>query len=114
MADPLTAAEIIASLTQVSGALDLAFYNSMNVESRNSVDISEFSTTTVRLSEAIRVLQRVPPAKMESLFSEFTDEFTADLNTFNDKGKSFVERFRAAQILIGYAATVINRSGLRG
>ncbi len=99
-------------LQGVSAALEMAFYQ--DLITNGSVSQSEFDGTRHNLSAAIAILNKTPEEKIEALVAEYDEGLTEHLHKFQAVGQpDLLSKFRHAQIMAGYVATIMAKSGLR-
>lgn len=109
----MNAAGLVFVLKSVSAVLDMPDFQTLVTD--GSVTRDEFDGTRHNLSSIIATLQNTPPEEIEAMVAEYNEELTAHNDKFNTKThEEALNSFRNAQIMIGYVAMVMAKSGIRG
>ena len=107
----MNAAGMTFVLGGVSSVLSMPFFQSL--VTNGSVAQTELDGTRRDLAAAIATLKNTPSGKIEAMVDRFNDDLTAHLDKFNSEwGQDLLGAFRDAQIMAGYVATIMAKSGL--
>lgn len=99
-------------LQGVSAGLEMAFYQDLITD--GSISQNEFDGTRHNLSAAIAILNKTPEEKIEGLVAEYDEGLTEHLHKFQALGDTdLLGKFRHAQVMSGYVATIMAKAGLR-
>jgi hypothetical protein len=78
-----------------------------------TISQGELDGTRHNLKATIATLKKTPGAKIEALVAHYDAQLTAYLHKFQALGaEHLIEKFRLAQIMLGFAATIMAKAGL--
>ena len=80
-----------------------------------AVSQGELDGTVKNLKALVATLKKTPENKIEALVAQFDAQLTDYLNKFNALGAgASIEKFRIAQIMSGFARTIMAKGGVKG
>ena len=104
---------VIASLDMGSSPQTRSFYQKLVDD--GAVSQGELDGTLNNLKALMAALKNAPEEKIEALVAEVDQDLTDYLNKFNALGSgASIEKFRLAQIMSGFAATIMAKAGIKG
>jgi hypothetical protein len=109
---PFTLGGVLADL-DMTPVGSPSFYQKL--VSDGAVSQGELDGTRNNLRAFIAILKSTPEEKIEALVAQFDENLTAHLNKFNALGSgASIEKFRIAQIMSGFATTIMAKAGVKG
>lgn len=107
----MNAAGLTAVLNGVIAGLKTPFYKS--IVTNGSVGQDEFDGTLGGLIAVQATLKKTPGPKIEAMVDRYNAALTAHLDKFHgERTEHPLQAFRDAQVMAGYIATIMAKSGL--
>jgi hypothetical protein len=104
---------VIADLDMGSGPGTSAF--TQKLVNDGAVSQGELDGTRKNLKGLVATLENTPEEKIEALVGQYDADLTAYLGKFNALGSGpSIEKFRLAQIMSGFAVTIMAKAGVTG
>jgi hypothetical protein len=104
---------VIANLEMGTSPNSRSFYQKLVDD--GAVSQGELDGTVNNLKALMGALKNTADEKIEALVAEVDADLTGYLNKFNALGSgASIEKFRLAQIMSGFAATITAKAGIKG
>ena len=107
----MNAAGLTFVIGGVSTVLGTSFFQTLVTNGQIAQD--ELDGVQSDLSAVLATLKNTPSAKIEAMVDEYNDELTQRLNDFDSQWtQDYLAAFRDAEVMAGYVATIMAKSGL--
>ena len=107
----MNAAGLTVVLNSVIARLQMPFYQS--IVTNGSVSQDEFDGTLGGLVAVGTTLENTPGPKIEAMVEQYDAQLSTHLNKFNGEwAEDRLQGFRNAQMMAGYIASIMAKSGL--
>jgi histidine ammonia-lyase len=104
---------VIADLDMGKGPGTVSF--SQKLVNDGAISQGELDGTVKNLKGLVATLANTAEEKIEALVAQFDADLTAYLGKFNALGSgASIEKFRLAQIMSGFAVTIMAKAGVTG